>query len=368
MALSVGIVGLPNAGKSTLYRALTRASVAIAPYPFTTLEPNVGVVAVPDPRLAALARVTGAQRVVPATIRVVDIAGLVRGAHRGEGLGNQFLAHVRETSALLHVVRAFGDPEAPHVEGGPDPMRDIGIVEMELALADLAAVERRRERIAPRARTGDRAARAELEALQQVEAHLGRGEPTRLLPDAVREAVRPLRLLTDKPVAYVLNVGEDGAGPDLEAVQAHAARTGSRVVVGNLKLEVELLEFPPEEAAAYRQALGLGEDALHQVIRAAYELLGLVTFFSMESGEVRAWPVRRGTVAQEAAGEIHTDMKRGFVAAEVIPWEELVQAGSVSTARERGKIRTEGRGYVVQDGDVITFRFSDRGSPWHGNC
>ncbi|MDR5710304.1 MAG: redox-regulated ATPase YchF, partial [Armatimonadota bacterium] len=302
----------------------------------------------------------GARRVVPATIRVVDIAGLVRGAHRGEGLGNQFLAHIRETSALLHVVRAFEDPEAPHVEGAPDPMRDIGIVELELALADLATVERRRERLAPRARTGDRAARAELEVLEQVEAQLNRAEPVRLLPAAVREVVRPLRLLTDKPVAYVLNVGENGRVPGLAAVRAHAARTGSQVVVVNLKLETELLELSPEEAATYRQALGLGEDALHQVIRAAYELLGLVTFFSIESGEVRAWPVPRGTPAQEAAGEIHTDMMQGFVAAEVIWWEDLVQAGSVTAARERGKLRTEGRGYVVRDGDVITFRFSPR--------
>ncbi|MDR7438440.1 MAG: redox-regulated ATPase YchF [Armatimonadota bacterium] len=360
MGLAVGIVGLPNAGKSTLYRALTRASVAIAPYPFTTLEPNVGVVPVPDSRLEAVARAVGARRVVPATIRVVDIAGLVRGAHRGEGLGNQFLAHIRETSALLHVVRAFEDPEAPHVEGAPDPMRDIGIVELELALADLATVERRRERLAPRARTGDRAARAELEVLEQVEAQLNRAEPVRLLPAAVREVVRPLRLLTDKPVAYVLNVGENGRVPGLAAVRAHAARTGSQVVVVNLKLETELLELSPEEAATYRQALGLGEDALHQVIRAAYELLGLVTFFSIESGEVRAWPVPRGTPAQEAAGEIHTDMMQGFVAAEVIWWEDLVQAGSVTAARERGKLRTEGRGYVVRDGDVITFRFSPR--------
>ncbi len=360
MALSVGIVGLPNAGKSTLYRALTRASVAIAPYPFTTREPNVGVVPVPDPRLAALARVVGARRIVPATIRVVDIAGLVRGAHRGEGLGNQFLAHIREVSAILHVVRAFDDPEAPHVEGELDPMRDIEIVETELALADLATVERRKERLAPRARAGDRAARAELEVLEQVQAHLNQAGPVRLLPAPIREAVRPLRLLTDKPVAYVLNVGDHSLGPNLEAVHAHAARTGSRVVVANLKLEAELLDLAPEEAAAYREALGLGEDALHQVIRAAYELLGLVTFFSIESGEVRAWPVPQGTVAQKAAGEIHTDMMRGFVAAEVIPWEDLVQAGSVSAARDRGRIRTEGRGYVVQDGDVITFRFSAR--------
>ncbi|MCS7173812.1 MAG: redox-regulated ATPase YchF [Armatimonadetes bacterium] len=360
MGLAVGIVGLPNAGKSTLYRALTRASVAIAPYPFTTLEPNVGVVAVPDPRLAAIARAVGAQRVVPATIRVVDIAGLVRGAHRGEGLGNQFLAHIRETSALLHVVRAFEDPEAPHVEGAPDPMRDIGIVELELSLADLTTVARRRERLAPRARVGDRTARTELEVLDQVEAQLNRGEPVRLLPAAVREAVRHLRLLTDKPVAYVLNVGENGRVPGWEAVQEHAARTGGEVVVVNLKLEVELLDLPPEEAVAYRQALGLGEDALHRVIRAAYELLGLVTFFSIESGEVRAWPVPRGTPAQEAAGEIHSDMMRGFVAAEVISWEDLVQAGSVAAAREQGKVRTEGRSYRVRDGDVITFRFAPR--------
>jgi len=361
MALSVGIVGLPNAGKSTLYRALTRAHVAIAPYPFTTVAPNVGVAVVPDSRLEAIARVVGAGRIVPATIRVVDIAGLVRGAHRGEGLGNQFLAHIREVSALLHVVRAFQDPEVAHVEGQPDPVRDIGIVETELALADLGTVVRRRERIAPRARSGDAAARAELEVLEQVEAHLNRGDPVRLLPLTLQEAVRPLHLLTAKPTAYVLNVGEDGAPPDLDAVRAHAERVKSPVVVACLRLEAELLELAPEEAAAYRRISGLPDDALTQVVRAAYGLLDLVTFFSIESGEVRAWPVPRGTAAQEAAGEIHTDMARGFIAAEVIDWEELVRAGSVSAAREQGKIRTEGRTYRVQDGDVITFRFSGGG-------
>lgn len=358
MALSVGIVGLPNAGKSTLYRALTRAHVAIAPYPFTTVDPNVGVAVVPDPRLEAIAQVVGAGRIVPATLRVVDIAGLVRGAHRGEGLGNQFLAHVREASALLHVVRAFQNPEVAHVEGRPDPVRDIGIVETELALADLGTVARRRERVAPRARSGDAAARAELEVLEQVETHLNRGEPVRLLEQALQEAVRPLRLLTGKPTAYVLNVGEEGGAPDLDAVRTHAERVRSPVVVACLRLEAELLELPPEEAADYRRISGLPEDALRQVVRAAYGLLDLVTFFSIEGGEVRAWPVPRGTPAQQAAGEVHTDMARGFIAAEVVPWEELVQAGSVSAARERGKIRTEGRTYRVQDGDVITFRFS----------
>ncbi len=355
--LSVGIVGLPNAGKSTLFRALTRARVAAAPYPFTTVDPNTGVAAVPDPRLQVLARLTGAERVVPATVKVVDIAGLVRGAHRGEGLGNRFLAHVREMAALLHVVRAFHDPEVAHVEGAADPVRDVEAVETELLLADLETVERRAEGVRPRARSGERRAREELAALEEAVRALDSGKPARDLPREVREVLRPLRLLTDKPVAYVVNVGEGQPDGHVEAVRSLAASRGIPVVVASLKVEDELLDLPDQEARAYRQVAGLGEGVLEQVVRTGYGLLDLVTFFTTESREVRAWPVRRGTRAPQAAGAIHTDMERGFVRAEVVPFEELVRAGSLQAAWELGKVRLEGRDYEVREGDVITFRF-----------
>lgn len=358
MPLSVGIVGLPNAGKSTLFRALTRAAVAIAPYPFTTIEPNMGSVPVPDERLAVIARLVGAQRIVPATVRVIDIAGLVRDAHKGEGLGNRFLAHIREVTAILHVVRAFHDPEITHVEGRTDPLRDIGVVETELMLADLETIERRTERVATRARIGDLVARAELQVLRAAADHLGKGEPARSLPRDVRARMRELRLLTDKPVAYVVNTAEGNSGGDIEVVAQHARLAGHAVVAASLRVEAELLDLPEEEVRTYREAARLDEDVAHRVARAAYELLDLVTFFSTESQEVRAWPVTRGTTAQRAAGEIHTDMERGFVRAEVATFDDLVRAGSLPAAREQGKMRLEGRDYLIHDGDVVTFRFS----------
>jgi len=355
--LSVGIVGLPNAGKSTLFRALTRARVPVAPWPFTTVDPNTGVAAVPDERLDVLARLTGAERVVPAGVRVVDIAGLVRGAHRGEGLGNRFLAHVRDMAALLHVVRAFHHPEVAHVEGHPDPVRDVGLVETELLLADLETVQRRMEKVRPRARTGEAPARAELAALQEAAAALDAGRPARELPGAVREALRPLRLLTDKPVAYVVNVAEGQQDGAVQALRELAASRGAPVVVASLKVEDELLDLPPEEARAYRLLAGLGDSVLDRVVQTAYRLLDLVTFFTTESREVRAWPVPRGTRAPQAAGVIHSDMERGFIRAEVVAFEDLVRAGSWSAAWEAGKVRLEGRDYEVREGDVITFRF-----------
>ncbi len=355
--LSVGIVGLPNAGKSTLFRALTRARVAVAPYPFTTVDPNTGVAPVPDERLGVLAGLVAAERVVPATVRVVDIAGLVRGAHRGEGLGNRFLAHVREMAALLHVVRAFHHPEVVHVEGSPDPVRDIEVVETELLLADLETVQRRAERVRPRARAGDPKAREELSALEEAERALDAGQPARALTPGVRQVLRPLRLLTDKPVAYVVNVGEGQQDGAVEAVRAVARARDVPVLVASLKVEDELLDLPEEDARAYRAEAGLGEEVLAQVVRTGYRLLDLVTFFTTESREVRAWPVPRGTRAPQAAGVIHTDMERGFVRAEVIGFDELVRIGSLQAARDAGKVRLEGRDYEVQEGDVITFRF-----------
>ncbi len=361
MPLHVGIVGLPNAGKSTLLNALAQTHAPVAPYPFTTIEPHRGMVAVPDDRLPAIASVTHPQRVVPATVEFVDIAGLVRGAHQGEGLGNQFLAHIREVDAIVHVVRLFEAPDVPHVEGSVDPIRDVEVVEAELALADLATADRTREKIAPRARIGDKAAQHELPVIDRVREALQRGVAARRLAWGPEEAayVAAWHLLTAKPVIYVVNISEAvGADdPRVAAMVRHAEGQDAAIVTVNAQFEVELGELDPAEAAEFRVASG-GESALTRLVRAAYALLGYVTFFSVASAEVRAWPVVRGTSAVDAAGTIHTDMAQGFVRAEVIPWETLVAAGSLHAARDRGLLRLEGRTYQVQDGDVVTFRFA----------
>ena len=358
MSLTCGLVGLPNAGKSTLFRAITAAHAEIAPYPFTTIAPNVGVARVPDPRLDAIAGITHPERVVPATLEVVDLAGLVRNAHKGEGLGNQFLARIREVDALLHVVRCFDHQgEVPHVEGSVDPVRDIGIVETELLLADLATVERARARVVPRARAGDRAAREQDEVLARLEAHLGGGRPARTFapPSGV-----PGSLLTARPVLYVANLSEEdpAGGACLEAVARHAAGEGAVAVGISGRLEMELAELPDEDAAQFLSSLGIAERALPRLIHACESLLRLRTFFSIASAEVRAWPVRAGTRAPQAAGRIHTDMERGFIRAEVVAYADLVACGSIAAAREHGAIRLEGKEYEIQDGDVITFRFA----------
>ncbi|MBI4276907.1 MAG: redox-regulated ATPase YchF [Armatimonadetes bacterium] len=363
MSLQVGIVGLPNAGKSTLFNALTRAAVETAAYPFTTIQPNLGVVAVPDPRLAQVAAVTHPKRVVPATIQFVDIAGLVRGAHRGEGLGNQFLSHIREVDALAHVVRCFPLGDVAHPEGSVDPRRDMGIIETELALADLQTLERARERAAGRVKAADRHAREHLSLLDRVAAALNEGRAARALPlrSEERAALRDLRLLTDKPVIYVANVEEDAAGrahPLADAVHARARESGAGAVTICARLEAEVAALSPEEAREFLAAAGIEEPGLARLIRSAHALLGLVTFFSTASEEVRAWPVPRGTTAQRAAGQIHTDMERGFIRAEAIAWEALVAAGSLHAARERGLMRLEGKEYLVADGDVVHFRFA----------
>lgn len=363
MALSIGIVGLPNAGKSTVFNALTRASVAVAAYPFTTIDPHHGVVPVPDQRIEAIAAVTHPDRTVPAAVDFVDIAGLVRGASKGEGLGNQFLAQVREVSALAHVVRCFTDPDVTHVEGALDPVRDIEVVEAELALADLATVEGEIDRLQSRVKAHEVQAVDQRGLLAGVADQLKRGMPVRQSsPNPDRDALlNPFRLLTAKPVLYVANVDEsdlpDG-GPAADRVRAYAAETSAAAVVLAAKLEAEAAALPPEEAAEFLSSYGLKEPALPTLARAAYGLLDLVTFFSTASKEVRAWAVPRGTKASGAAGVIHTDMERGFIRAEVINWETLVQAGSLRAAHDQGRVRLEGRDYVMMDGDVILFRFA----------
>jgi len=362
--LTCGLIGLPNAGKSTLFRAITAAHAEIAPYPFTTIAPNVGVVRIPDPRLEAIAKITQAIRIVPATLELVDIAGLVRNAHKGAGLGNQFLARIREVDAVLHVVRCFGGPVV-HVEGNVDPIRDIEIVETELLLADLATVERARAQVTPRARTGDREAREEDAVLADLAAHLENGRQARAFPpgahavEAAVQMTRRLHLLTSRPVVYVANLddAEPAGGPCLDAVERHAAAAGPQALGICGKLELELSELPGEEAIQFLAALGLSDRGLPRLVRAAYGVLGLRTFFSIASGEVRAWPVPAGIRAPQAAGRVHTDMERGFIRAEVIAYADLAACGSVAAARERGVIRLEGKEYEVQDGDVITFRF-----------
>jgi ribosome-binding ATPase len=358
--LICGLIGLPNAGKSTLFRAITAAAADIAPYPFTTIAPNVGVVPVPDPRLEQIAAITHPDRVVPATLQLVDIAGLVRGAHRGEGLGNQFLAHIREVDALLHVVRGFGGPVA-HVEGDVDPVRDIGIVDTELLLADLATAERARAQVIPRARTGDRAAREEEAVLAALEAHLAAERPARTMgmDGPAAQVVGRLHLLTCHPVLFIVNL--DDADPDaprrLAAVEDYAARASATALGLFGKLELELSELGDGEARQFLDALGLRERGLPRLVRACHALLGLRTFFSVASAEVRAWDVPAGTRAPQAAGGIHSDMERGFIRAEVIAARDLVACGSLAAARDRGLLRLEGRDYEIRDGDVVTFRF-----------
>lgn len=365
MSLQIGIVGLPNVGKSTLFNALTQAGAAVAAYPFTTIDPNRGMAAVPDPRLEALAALVGPERVTPATVEFVDIAGLVRGSHRGEGLGNRFLAYIREVDALAVVVRCFADPDVAHVEGRVDPLADLEVLGLELALADLETVQRRLEKVRALAKARPKEQAAELAALEALEAHLQRGESA-LAWAAQGEAqgalARELSLLTAKPRLYVSNVAEEDLpdGGDWAAAVAQVAHAqGAPCVVLCARLEADLATWPPEEAAEYRRGVGLTRSSLEALVWAGYRALNLITFFTIAGGrEVRAWPVRREATAPEAAGRVHSDMERGFVRAEVIGWEELVSAGGWGAAREKGLIRTEGRDYRVQDGDVCLFRFS----------
>ena len=359
--MKVGIVGLPNAGKSSLFNALSEAGKAeAANYPFTTIEPNVAVVPVEDERLSAVAETVGASSVVPDTIEFHDIAGLVRGAHEGEGLGNQFLGNIRETDALLHVVRCHHDPNVIHPEGEVDPVRDMETIETELIYADLEQAERRHARVVRQARGGDKAAIAEEAWLRDVIAALQQGRAVRSVPvpQAAPNALRDLGPLTGKPVLVVANVdeGDDDVPPE---VLAHAEAQGAAVVPISSRLEAELRELDAEEAAAMREELGVAESGLQRVVRGAFGLLGLIAFFTAgEAKPAQSWHLRSGLTAWHAAGEIHSDIQKGFVRAEVIGWQDLVDAGGYAGARERGTLRLEGRDYPLRDGDVITVKFT----------
>ncbi len=365
MSLKAGIVGLPNVGKSTLFNAITKAGAEAANYPFSTIDPNIGVVAVPDARLSEVAAIVHPQKIVPTTFEFVDIAGLVKGASQGEGLGNKFLSHIREVDAVIHVVRCFEDPDVSHVAGKVDPVSDIETIDLELVLADMDTVARRLERARRQAKGGDQKVREEVGLLEAVQRHLEDGRPVRRMSLTAEESalLADLHLLTQKPVLYAANVSEAGLAQadasDLVAkVRSVALEEHAEVVVICAQVEAEIAELEDDDRLVFLADLGLEESGLDRLIRASYELLGLITYFTAGPQEVRAWTIRRGTRAPQAAAVIHTDFERGFIRAEVVACDDLIRTGSQNAARDQGRLRLEGKDYTVCDGDVMHFRFN----------